>query len=331
MKKTTVATRLPVEGELPSFGGATGWLNSTPLTAASLRGKVVVVEFWTYSCINWRRTLPYVRAWAERYKDRGLVVIGVHTPEFAFEHDAGNVRWAVREMGIDFPVALDGSYAIWNAFDNNYWPALYFVDARGRIRHHHFGEGDYAESERVIGQLLAEAGFAESHAASLAVEPRGFEAAADWAHLDSSETYAGYGRTENFASPGGMVRNVAHDYSLPEKLERDHWALRGTWTANEEYVASNRAGGNVAFRFRARDFHLVMGRAHGAGPTRFRVLIDGRPPGSAHGIDVDEQGYGTVSEPRLYQLVRQHAPIDDRTVEVEFGESGVEVFDFTFG
>ena len=321
---------LPVEGEMPSLGGATAWLNSSPLSTAGLRGKVVVIDFWTYSCINWLRSLPYVRAWHEAYKDRGLVVIGVHSPEFAFEKNIDNVRRAVNDMQIDYPVALDSDFAIWRAFQNQYWPALYFIDAHGRIRHHQFGEGDYDRSETVIQQLLAEAGSSALNGKRLQADARGAEAAADWDDLQSSENYLGYERTENFASAGAaMDRN--YRYAVPAQLLLNHWALAGDWTVKAHSIVSNTAQGRITYRFHARDLHLVMGPAAPGTSVRFRVLIDGRPPGSAHGVDVDSQGYGTVSQQRLYQLVRQSKPIGDRPFEIEFLDPGAEAFVFTFG
>jgi thiol-disulfide isomerase/thioredoxin len=325
------SVRLPVEGALPSFGGATGWLNSPPLTAAGLRGKVVLVDFWTYTCINWLRQLPYVRAWAEKYQNQGLVVIGVHTPEFAFEKDADNVRRAVKDMNVGYPVAIDNDYAIWRAFQNHYWPALYFADAQGDIRHHHFGEGEYQQSEMVIQQLLAEAGSGDTGQELVSVDARGIEAPADWATLKSPENYTGYERTENFASPGGAVPGRRHVYAAPAHLRLNEWALTGDWTAEEETTTLNTANGQIAYRFHARDLHLVMGPAARGTSVRFRVLIDGHPPGTAHGIDVDDQGNGTVTEPRLYQLIRQHGPVTENTFEITFLDPGVQASAFTFG
>jgi thiol-disulfide isomerase/thioredoxin len=328
---TTAAAQLPVEGEVASFAGATGWLNSQPLTAAGLRGKVVLVQFWTYSCINWLRTLPYVRAWAEKYKDQGLVVIGVHSPEFGFEKQVENVRWAAKDMKVNYPIAIDSDHAVWRAFNNEYWPALYFVDARGRIRHHHFGEGEYEQSEKVIQQLLAEAGGSGIRKDLVSVDARGAEAAADWSSLKSPENYVGYERTENFASPGGAVPNKRHLYSAPTKLNLNGWALSGEWTMGKQATVLNKANGRIAYRFHARDVHLVMGPATRGTPVRFRVRIDGQPPGPAHGVDVDDQGNGTAVEQRLYQLIRQPKGIADRQFEIEFLEPDVETFSFTFG
>jgi thiol-disulfide isomerase/thioredoxin len=325
------SVRLPVEGELPSFGGATGWLNSPPLTAAGLRGKVVLVNFWTYTCINWLRQLPYVRAWAGKYSGEGLVVVGVHTPEFAFERNVDNVSRAVREMRIDYPVAIDSDYALWSAFDNHYWPAIYFADAGGLIRHHHFGEGEYQQAEMVIQQLLAEAGSAGAGHEPVWVDARGAEAPADWATLRSPENYTGYERTENFASPGGAVPGKRHAYTAPEELRLNHWALSGDWTMEEQATTLNTANGHIAYRFHARDLHLVMGPPVWGTSVRFRVLIDGHPPGAAHGVDVDDQGNGTVAEQRLHQLIRQPGPITDRTFEITFLDPEVQAYAFTFG
>ena len=327
----TSSAQLPVEGRLPSFDGATEWLNSPPLTTAELRGKVVLVNFWTYTCINWLRQLPYVRAWAGKYSGHGLVVIGVATPEFGFEHDLGNVRRAVRDMRVDYLVAVDNDYAVWSAFDNHYWPALYFADAQGRIRHHNFGEGEYQQSEMVIQQLLAEAGSEGAGRDLVSVEARGIEAPADWASLRTPETYAGYERTENFASPGGAVPGKRHVYQVPAELRLNNWALAGDWTVDEQAATLNEAGGQISYRFHARDLHMVMGPASPDAPVRFRVLIDGQPPGPAHGTDVDDQGHGTVAEQRLHQLIRQPGPITDRTFEITFLDPGAQAFSFTFG
>jgi hypothetical protein len=322
---------LPVEGELPSFGGATQWLNSPPLTPDGLRGNVVLANFCTYTCINWLRQLPYVRAWAGKYSGHGLVVIGVHTPEFPFEKDVGNVRRSLADMRVGYPVAMDNDYAIWRAFSNNYWPALYFTDAQGRIRHHYFGEGEYAQSEMVIQQLLAEAGVQDVDLDMVAPEARGIEAAADWATLRSPENYTGYDRTENFASPGGAVPGRPHRYTAPAGLRLNHWALSGDWTAGAGTVALDAADGTIAYRFQARDLHLVMGPAARGGSVRFRVLLDGQPPGAAHGIDADEQGHGTVTEQRLHHLIRQPGPVTERTFAITFLDPGLEAYSFTFG
>ncbi|MEV6488962.1 redoxin domain-containing protein [Actinoplanes sp. NPDC051633] len=327
----TSSARLPVEGELPSFDGATGWLNTPRQAAPELAGKVVIVNFWTYTCINWLRQLPYLRAWADRYADHNLVVIGVHTPEFAFEHNPDNVLRAMHDMRIDYPVVTDNDYAVWGAFDNHYWPALYFADAQGSIRHHHFGEGEYRRSEMVIQQLLAEAGTTDhDHEPSL-VEAEGVEAAADWAGLRSPENYTGYARTANFASPGGFRPGRPHRYDAPAGLRLNHWALAGEWTMQEQAVRLGTAGGRIACRFQARDLHLVMGPAVPGRPTPFQVLLDGRPPGPDHGIDVDGHGSGTLAEQRLYQLVRQHGTVTERTFEIIFSDPGAEAYAFTFG
>lgn len=317
--------------ELLSFNGANAWLNSEPLTKAGLRGKVVLVDFWTYTCINWRRTLPYVRAWHEKYKNHGLVVIGVHTPEFAFEKDEDNVRWAIQDMRIDYPVAIDSDYAIWRAFHNEYWPALYFADARGNIQHHQFGEGQYDESERMIQQLLSKAGASGIGRDLVLLNAMGAEAAADWDSLKSSENYVGQERTEGFTSPGGWTMNKAREFTVPADLRLNHWALSGNWTPGKDSVVLNHANGRIAYRFHARDLHLVMGPAARGNSIRFRVSLDGQPAGAAHGFDVDDEGYGTVARQRLYQLIRQSEPIADRQFEIEFLDPGVEAFDFTFG
>jgi len=322
---------LPVEGSLPSFGGATGWLNSPPLTADGLRGKVTLAGFWTYTCINWLRQLPYLRAWAGKYAGDGLVVIGVHTPEFPFEHDLGNVCRAAADMRVDYPVAVDNNYALWNAFANHYWPALYFADAEGRIRHHYFGEGEYQQSEMVIQRLLAEAGSAGAGQEPVSVDARGVEAPADWASLRSPENYTGYERTENFASPGGAVPRERHVYQAPAELRRNHWGLSGDWTIGEQAATLNESGGQIAYRFHARDLHLVTGPAVRGTSVPFHVRIDGQPPGPAHGADVDGEGNGTVTEQRLYQLIRQPGTITDRTFEITFLAPGAQAYVFTFG
>ena len=323
--------RPSAEGELSSLASATQWLNAQPLTAAGLRGKVVLIDVWTYTCINWLRTTAYVRAWAEKYKDQGLVVIGVHAPEFPFERNVDNVRRAVQAMGLTYPIAIDNDFAIWRAFHNQYWPALFFVDAQGRTRHHHFGEGAYEQSERFIQKLLTEAGASGIGQELVSVDAAGVEAAADWGNLRSPENYLGYERTERFASPGGAVSDKSRVYAAPARLSLNHWALSGDWTTKKGAVVLNEPGGRIAYRFHARDLHLVMGPAARGTSVRFRVLIDGQPPGAAHGIDVDEDGIGTVSEQRLYQLIRQSKPIADRLFEIEFLAPGVEAFAFTFG
>ena len=319
------------QDELASLARADEWLNSPPLTPEAVRGKVVLVNFWTYTCINWRRQHPYVRAWAEKYKDQGLVVIGVHAPEFEFEKKIANVRWAVQDMQIDYPVAVDNNHAVWRGFGNQAWPALYFIDAKGRVRHHYFGEGSYEQSEMVIQALLREAGATGISRDSVSVDARGHEAAPDWRNLRSPENYVGFERTENFASPGGFLRDMPRTYERPARLGLNEWALSGDWTVRKGASALNKSGGSLAYRFHARDLHLVMGPATPGTSVKFRVLIDGKPPGAAHGVDVDEQGYGTVTEQRMYTLVRQQVPIADRLFEIEFLGPGVETFAFSFG
>src|SRR5437660_6689140 len=311
---TPAAVRLPIESELPSLGGATEWLNSPPLTAAGLRGKVVLIDVWTYTCINWLRTLPYVRAWSEKYKNEGLVVIGVHTPEFPFEHNVDNVRRAAKDMRVDYPIAIDSDYAIWRAFNNEYWPALYFVDAQGRIRHHEFGEGNYEQSEMIIQALLRDAGVTDIRDDLVSVDARGAEVPADWASLKSPENYVGSARTENFESRHSV------------NLRLNHWGLSGDWTIGPHAIVLNKPNGRIAYRFHARDLHLVMGPAARGTTVRMRVRIDGQPPGASHGADVDEQGHGTVTDQRLYQLIRQPKPIVDRQFEIALLDAGVEAF-----
>jgi hypothetical protein len=318
--------------DFPSLAGATAWLNSRPLTPAALRGRVVLVNFCTYSCINWLRSLPYVRAWAEKYQSQGLVVMGVHTPEFGFEHDLGNIRRALRGMRIGYPVAVDNNYAVWRAFDNSYWPALYFIDARGRIRHRKFGEGDYAQSERLIQRLLADAGATGLDRQLADVNSTGVEAQADWNNLKSPETYVGYGqaRPGEFASPGGQLPDLPKVYAAPSALPLNQWALAGNWTMGVQATVANAGSGRIACCFHARDLNLVLG-APGGRAMPFRVLVDGRPPANSHGIDVNELGFGSVSVPRLYQLIRQPPPIMDRQFTIEFADPGVQAFVFTFG
>jgi thiol-disulfide isomerase/thioredoxin len=320
---------LPAEGHLPGFDGAPGWLNSPPLTADELRGRVVLVDFWTYTCINWLRTLAYVRAWAEKYRDAGLVVVGVHTPEFPFERDVDNVRRAADFLNVSYPIALDPDYEVWRAFANRYWPAVYIADAEGRIRHHQFGEGGYDDCERAVQQLLREAGVEAIGDDLVSVMPAGFEAQADWTSLRSPETYLGYAQGQNFGSPGGAVLGRQATYELPDRPMLNRWALAGGWTIGSGASVLNEADGRIAFRFHARDVNLVL-RAPG-GSVPFQVRVDGEPPGDAHGVDADEQGTGTVTEPRLYQLVRQQGPIADRTFEIRFTAPGVEAYVFTFG
>ena len=305
-------TILKGESRMPSLGGATEWLNSEPLTPAGLRGRVVLIDFGTYTCINWLRTLPHIRAWAGKYRDHGLVVVGIQTPEFEFEQNLDSVRREVRARGIDWPVAVDNHYEIWRAFSNSYWPALYFVDREGVIRHHHFGEGHYERSERVIQQLL---GLPPQDPA--AVDGQGDEAEADWVRLNSPETYLGYERTGNFASS--------------DRLELNHWALSGDWTPEREHVSLNAAGGRILFRFQARDVHLVLRRTEQREPIQFRVLLDGKRPGAAHGVDADADGNGQLDEDRMYQLIRQPGAVEERTFEIAFHAAGVEAYVFTFG
>jgi thiol-disulfide isomerase/thioredoxin len=325
------ATPLPSEGRLPGFDGATGWLNSSPLTAEDLGGKVVLVDFWTYTCINWLRTLAYVRAWAEKYRDQGLIVVGVHTPEFPFEADIDNVRTAAKTMRVDYPIALDSDYRVWDAFGNRYWPAVYIADSEGRIRQHHFGEGAYDECEWAIQMLLHEAGAYGIDDDLVSPELDGFEAQADWPNLGSSETYLSYEQGRNFASPGGASFDEPHTYKVPDLLELNQWALAGEWTIEQRASVLNKADGGIVFRFHARDVHLVLRSREPGRSVPFRVLVDKEPPGDTHGLDVDNQGHGTVIEPRLYQLVRQPGGIADRTLEIDFRSPGVEAYVFTFG
>ncbi|MDN7183815.1 cytochrome c biogenesis protein DipZ [Caballeronia sp. SEWSISQ10-4 2] len=327
----SVEAPLPVEGELPPLSGAIQWLNSSPLTAQDLRGKVVLVDFWTYSCINCLRSLPYVKAWAQKYRDQGVVVIGVHAPEFAFERNVDNVRRATHDLGIDYPVAIDNNYAIWRAFGNQYWPAHYFVDAKGQIRFHHFGEGDYAHSEQVIQQLLAEAGHASAAAMVSDTAAKGVQMAADNTDMLSPETYVGYERAENFAGRGGESHDRVHAYAAPAQLALNNWGLAGAWNVGAEQATLAASTGTIVYRFHARDLHLVLGPGKDNKPVRFRVSIDGAAPGDAHGTDVKADGTGTVTEQRLYQLVRQTGDVKDRTFTIEFLDPGVEAYAFTFG
>jgi thiol-disulfide isomerase/thioredoxin len=319
-----------VPRELAALGRAAEWLNSPRLASADLLGKVVAVNFGTYTCINWLRTLPYVRAWAQKYR-QGLVLIGVHTPEFAFEQNIDNVRRAVSQMRLDYPIAIDNDYAIWRAFNNQYWPALYLIDARGRVREHHFGEGEYERSETNIQRLLKEAGVGGIGAGVVSVGGDGIEAAPDWANLRSGENYLGYERTQNFASRGGADPDRRRVYAAPSRLALNEWALAGEWTMGKQATVLSGPNARIAYRFHARDLHLVMGPPRPGTSVRFRVSIDGKPPGSAHGSDVDGNGDGTVVEQRLYQLIRQPRPIVDRRFEIEFLDAGVETFAFTFG
>jgi cytochrome c biogenesis protein CcdA/thiol-disulfide isomerase/thioredoxin len=330
MAQASAAADLPVEGRLPSLAGATAWLNSTPLTDQTLRGKVVLVDFWTYSCINCLRALPYVKRWYDTYKDHGLVVIGVHAPEFAFEKDLANVQRAVGDLGIHYPVALDDDYSIWRGFDNHYWPAHYFIDASGQIRAHHFGEGDYAESERVIRELLTQAGYRDLPASDTAPTAAGIEAAADLEHVQSEETYVGYRRADGFSSPGGFADDRDKTYALPASFTLNQWALAGRWTDTPEKAVLDAAPGKIAFRFSARDLHLVLGPG-GDKPVRFRVLLDGASPGANHGVDTDAQGNGVIREQRLYQLIRQTSPVGEHTFSIELLDAGAEAYSFTFG
>jgi len=323
---------LPVEGTLPSLAGATGWLNSPPLDAQALRGKVVLVDFWTYSCINCLRAMPYVREWAERYRDHGLVVIGVHAPEFAFERNLANVQRAVKDLKVTYPVAIDNDFAIWRGFNNKYWPAHYFIDAQGRIRAHHFGEGNYAQSEQIIRQLLREAGNTlPGDDAPVAMTLDGVARQADMDNLKSPETYLGHARAENFASPGGQRQDQPADYTVPATLQHNQWALAGRWTVGNEDARLETRGGRVAFRFHARDLHLVLAPGEDGKPVRFRVRIDGQAPGAAAGGDISADGDGRVDENRLYQLIRQSGAVQERTFEIEFLDPGVRAYAFTFG
>jgi hypothetical protein len=322
---------LPVESKLPAFAGATEWLNGEPLTPATLHRKVVLVDFGTYTCINWLRTLPYLRAWAETYGKHGLVTVGIQTPEFEIEHDVDNVRRSLRDMHVEYLVAIDNDFAIWNAFANQYWPALYIADAEGRIRHHHFGEGGYDKSERVIQHLLGEAGAVDVPNGVTTVDASGIEAPADWHNVRSGETYVGYARSDGFASPGRDVFDEPRDYTVPEPLPVNTWALAGNWTVGREEAVSNEANGRIAYRFHARDLNLILAPPAEAEPVRFRVRLDGQPPRGARGLDVDDDGNGIVGEPRLYQLIRQSGSIDDRLFEIEFLGAGAAALCFTFG
>ncbi len=324
--------RLPIEGRMPALGDAEGWLNSMPLRVSDLRGKVVVVNFWTYTCINWLRTAPYLRAWADKYRDQGLIVVGVHSPEFGFEKDIANVERATRRLLLDYPVLIDSEHAVWRSFGNQYWPATYLVDAQGRIRYHQFGEGNYEKTEQVIQQLLREAGATNAEDGLVSVNGRGAEATADWSNLGSPENYLGYERTAGFASrKGGLSPGKLRSYAPPDRLKLNEWALSGNWTARKQNIALDEPAGRIVYQFHARDLHLVMGPTLRGTSVRFRVTIDGRPPGVAHGADIDAQGQGIVSEHRLHQLIRQTSPVSDRRFEIEFLDAGVEAFAFTFG
>jgi cytochrome c biogenesis protein CcdA/thiol-disulfide isomerase/thioredoxin len=321
---------LPVEGRAPSLDGAVEWLNSPPLTSEQLRGKVVLIDFWTYSCINCIRTVPFVRAWAEKYRDQGLVVIGVHAPEFAFEKKIDNVRKAVGDFKIDYPVAIDNDYKIWRAFENNYWPAHYLIDTKGQIRYHHFGEGNYRQTETAIQDLLHEAGSTMPQSAPVNPDARGAEASPDLKNIRSGETYLGYQRSTGFVSPENLQANVASDYTV-DRPGLDEWGLSGTWTIGAEQIALDRADGKIASRFSARDLHLVLGSGKENKPIRFRVTIDGKAPGASHGADTDADGNGVVTSTRLYQLIRQSGDVEARQFEIRFLDPGVEAYAFTFG
>ena len=322
---------LPFESTMPGFDGATGWLNAEPLMLDALSGKVVAVDFWTFTCVNWLRTLPYLRAWAATYADKGLVVVGVHTPEFEVEHDLDNVRTAVRDMGIEYAVAIDNDYAIWNAFGNQYWPALYIADAQGRIRHHHFGEGDDAKSEQAIRHLLMDAGAVDLPPDLAAVEVRGIEVPSDWHNVRSGETYVGYARGEGFASPEGAAYDESRVYTAPSDLRLNEWALAGEWTVGREVAVSNATNGRVAFRFHARDLNLILAPPSKNTSVQFCVSLDGQAPNDAHGLDADAEGNGVVRETRLYQLIRQNGLITDRLFEIEFSDPAAGALCFTFG
>jgi thiol-disulfide isomerase/thioredoxin len=322
---------LPIEGNLPPLDGAVQWLNSPPLTAQALKGKVVLVDFWTYSCINCLRSLPYVKAWAEKYRDQGLVVIGVHAPEFAFERDVGNVTKAMKDLGINYPVAIDNDFKVWRAFNNQYWPAHYFADAQGRIRYHHFGEGEYAESERVIQQLLREAGAAKVADGLINASAEGVQLAPDMNEVQSPETYVGYQRAEHFVPETSLVPDKVSAYSAPSQLALNDWSLDGQWNVGPERATSGAPASRIVYRFHARDLHLVLGPGADGKPVRFKVLVDGKVPGDAHGTDVAPDGSGSVTEQRLYQLVRQTGGVTDRTFSIEFLDPGVSAYAFTFG
>ncbi|EJM86356.1 cytochrome c biogenesis protein DipZ [Pseudomonas sp. GM60] len=322
---------LPIEGKLPSLDGAVQWLNSPPLDAQALKGKVVLVDFWTYSCINCLRSLPYVKAWAEKYRDQGLVVIGVHAPEFAFERNVGNVTKAMKDLGINYPVAIDNEFKIWRAFNNEYWPAHYFADAQGRIRYHHFGEGEYAESERVIQQLLREAGAAKVDDGLINANAEGVQLAPDMNEVQSPETYVGYQRSEHFVPEASLAPDKLTTYYPPPQLALNDWSLGGQWTVGSERATSSAPASRIVYRFHARDLHLVLGPGADGRPVRFKVLIDGKAPGDAHGTDVAPDGSGSVTEQRLYQLVRQSGAVTDRTFSIEFLDPGVSAYAFTFG
>jgi thiol-disulfide isomerase/thioredoxin len=325
------AAELPIEGHLASFDGATGWLNSEPLTLEGLRGRVVLVDFWTYTCVNWLRTAPYVRAWAAKYADAGLTVVGVHTPEFGFERELDNIVAQSRNFGVEYPIAIDSQYGVWGAFANHFWPAVYLADSQGRIRFHHFGEGEYAMTEMVIQQLLVDAGAQDIDHDLVEVEPRGLEVAADWRTLESPETYAGYGQSTSFASDDVAAFDEPHVYAAHPQLPLNYWDLSGNWTVARHAAILNETGGRIAFQFHARDVNLVMGPASKDASIRFRVYLDGQIAEGTNGTDVGHDGRGTVDEQRTYQLIRQTGQIDDRRFEIEFLDAGVEAYCFTFG
>ena len=322
---------LPVEGRVASFDGATGWLNSAPLTPEGLRGRVVLVDFWTYTCVNWLRTLPYVRAWAAKYADGGLTVVGVHTPEFGFERTVDNVVAAARNFDVSYPIALDNDYAVWGAFANHFWPAVYLADVDGQIRFHHFGEGEYAVTEMVIQQLLLDAGADEVDQDLVLVDPHGLEVAADWRNLQSPETYVGYRQSTGFAQDNVARFDEPDVYAAPARLPVNSWGLSGNWTVAQHAAVANEPGGRVAFQFHARDLNLVMGPASRGASISFRVFLDGQLADGAYGFDVNPDGRGIVGDQRTYQLIRQAGPIVSRRFEIEFGDAGVEVYCFTFG
>lgn len=316
---------------LSGLSGATGWINSKPLTAKDLKGKVVLVDFWAYSCINCLRSLPYIEAWAQKYKDSGLVVIGVHTPEFDFERQLPNVQRAVQKFGVTYPIALDSNQAIWNAFHNEYWPAHYFIDAKGKVRYEHFGEGKYDQSERWIRELLQERAAKPMPGDNVTVQAQGIEAAADVSDVRSPETYVGFARAERFASPDGFAMGSEKTYALPGSLALNEWAFNGKWIDSMQRAVLSSAGGKIVYHFHARDLHLVLGPTAQGKPVRFRVTIDGQAPGENHGVDTDAQGNGVVTDHRLYQMVRQKGPVTDHVFAIEFEDPGVQAFSFTFG
>jgi thiol-disulfide isomerase/thioredoxin len=322
---------LPIEGRLASFDGATGWLNSEPLTPEGLTGRVVLVDFWTYTCVNWLRTLPYVRAWAAKYRDAGLTIVGVHTPEFGFERDLDNIVALSRTFRVEYPVAIDSEYRVWRAFANHFWPAAYIADGEGRIRFHHFGEGEYAMTEMVIQQLLRDRGAEAVDEELVAVEPEGLEVAADWRTLQSPETYTGYRQSSGFAQDDVARYDEPQAYTAPARLPLNYWGLAGTWTVAQHAAVLTEPGGRIAFEFHARDVNLVMGPAARDTSVPFRVYLDGRPAGDANGTDVGADGSGTLDAQRTYQLIRQPGPISQRRFEIEFLEAGVEAYCFTFG